>query len=331
MLIKDEKKSNRLLYSSGPYWDYKNRRTIHQLKKKNLKNFRNLHSGVGSSFCDNLVYDIRNEYNLRGRIISSFYRLPIIKKVYEDQLKVTSTHINYYLKNLSIVYNNDERVNDLLNKYKFENTTEFGCIQKFSKNNHEYSTNYISMADRVDILNKRFDFTKIKTYFEIGGGFGSNIHFLLTNFKNIKKVIYLDVVPNIYVGTEYLRYFYKENIKDYLSTRKSKELSFENNEKLEIICIPPWEIEKIKVEIDHFHNAASFVEMPENVVENYVKYLKKNKINQVSLISYSDYNLKTTYKPELLNNFFDNKLDMEWHPTVIKDYNTKLLYLTSKN
>ena len=155
----------------------------------------------------------------------------------------------------------------LLNKYKFENTTEFGCIQKFSKNNHEYSTHYIGMADRVDILNKRFDFTKIKTYFEIGGGFGSNIHFLLTNFKNIKKVIYLDVVPNIYVGTEYLRYFYKENIKDYLSTRKSKELSFENNEKLEIICIPPWEIEKIKVEIDHFHNAASFVEMPENVVE----------------------------------------------------------------
>ena len=331
ILIKDEKKSNRLLYSSGPYWDYKNRRTIYQLKKKNLKNFRNLNSGVGTSFCDNLVYDIRNEYNLKGRIISSFCRLPIIKKIYEGQLKVTSTHINNYLKNLSIVYNNDERVNALLNKYKFENTTEFGCIQKFSKNNSEYSTHYINMADRVDILSKKFDFTKIKTYFEIGGGFGSNIHFLLTNFKNIKKVIYLDVVPNIYVGTEYLRYFYKENIKDYLSTKKSKELSFENNENLEIICIPPWEIEKIKVEIDHFHNAASFVEMPENVVENYVKYLKKNKINQVSLISYNGHESKITYKPELLNNFFDNKLDMEWHHNVIKDYNEKSLYLTSKN
>ena len=68
-------------------------------------------------------------------------------------------------------------------------------------------------------------------------------------------------------------YYNLQNIKDYLSTRKSKELSFENNEKLEIICIPPWEIEKIKVEIDHFHNTASFVEMPESVVKNYVKYL----------------------------------------------------------
>ena len=33
-----EKKIDRNLYSSGPYWDYKNRRTIYQLKKKNLKN-----------------------------------------------------------------------------------------------------------------------------------------------------------------------------------------------------------------------------------------------------------------------------------------------------
>ena len=87
MLIKDEKKSNTLLYSSGPYWNYKNRRTIYELKKKNLKNFRNLHSGVGTSFCDNLVYDIRNEYNLKGRIISSFYRLPIIKKGIEKTIK----------------------------------------------------------------------------------------------------------------------------------------------------------------------------------------------------------------------------------------------------
>ena len=331
LLIKDEKKKNRLLYSSGPYWGYKNKKTIYQLKKNNLENFRSLYSGVGTSFVDNLVYDIRNEYNLKGRIISLFYNLPIIKKVYDNQLKITSNHINNYLKNLSIVYSNNERVDHLINKYKFENTTEFGCIQKFSKNNHEYSTHYINMADRIDILSKKFDFTKIKTYFEIGGGFGSNIHFLLTNFKNIKKVIYLDVVPNICVGTEYLRYFYKENVKDYLSTKNSVELSFEKNDKLEIICIPPWEIEKINIEIDHFHNAASFVEMPEKVVEHYVKYLKKNKTNQISLISYDGYNSSTTYKPELLNSFFDKKLDMEWHHNVIKDYNRKSLYLTSKN
>ena len=115
-----------------------------------------------------------------------------------------------------------------------------------------------------------------------------------------------------------------------MDTKITKEITFENNDKLEIICIPPWEIEKLKIEIDHFHNASSFVEMPKNVVENYVKQLKKNNLKEISLISYSGYDLKTTYKPELLNDFFDNRLDMEWHSNIIKEYNKKSLYLTSK-
>ena len=36
-LIKDEKKINKLLYSSGPYWDYKNSRAILEIKKKRFE------------------------------------------------------------------------------------------------------------------------------------------------------------------------------------------------------------------------------------------------------------------------------------------------------
>ena len=50
------------------------------------------------------------------------------------------------------------------------------------------------------------------------------------NFPNIKKVIYLDAVPNIYVGTEYLRYHFQDKVKDYLSTRNEKEITFKNND-----------------------------------------------------------------------------------------------------
>jgi len=59
-LIKDEKKVDRMLYSSGPYWDYKNKRAILEIKKKGLKDFRGLTAGIGSSFADNLTLDIRN-------------------------------------------------------------------------------------------------------------------------------------------------------------------------------------------------------------------------------------------------------------------------------
>ena len=115
-LISDEKKTNKELYSSGSYWRYKNKKTIYQIKRNSLKNFRGINSGVGTSFADNLVYDIRNEHNFKGRLASFFYKIPIISKIYENQLKATSKHINNLLKYQSLIFQKDERVKYLLDK-----------------------------------------------------------------------------------------------------------------------------------------------------------------------------------------------------------------------
>ena len=185
------------------------------------------------------------------------------------------------------------------------------------------------MADRIDKLSETFNFKNISSFFEIGGGFGANVHFLVTNFPNIKKILYLDVVPNIYVGTQYLKSFYKEKVKDYSNLKNLDKISFSKNNDLEILCIPPWMIEKVDVEIDHFHNSNSFVEMPKNVIENYVKFIQKFKVKQISLISYQNYDLKTTFNPNELNVFFGNELNIIWKNNLIEDYNTKSIYLTS--
>jgi putative sugar O-methyltransferase len=328
-LINDEKKVNKKLYTAGSYWDYKNSRAAHQIIKKGIKNFRGVNVAIGSSFADSVVLDIRNELNTFGRIAGSLFSLPFLKRIFNRQLIVTNRHIQQNLKNLSIVYQNNADVLSLLKKYKFENTTDFGCIKKMNLENKEYSIHYLNMADRIDQLSNKFDFKVINSFFEIGGGFGSNIHFMLTNFPQIRKIIYLDIVPNIYIGTEYLRHHYGKNVKDYLNYSNEKKISFSKDNNLEVICIPPWEIEKLDVEIDHFHNAASFVEMPEHVIKNYCKYIKKFNTKHISLVSYDKYNLETTLKPELLNSFFDNSLNVEWKDVLIKDYKRKYIYLTS--
>tara|TARA_B100000524_G_scaffold256686_1_gene139174 strand:+ start:79 stop:1083 length:1005 start_codon:yes stop_codon:yes gene_type:complete len=329
-LIKDEKKNNRSLYSSGPYWDYKNSRAILEIKKRGIQDFRGLTAGIGTSFSDNEVLDVRNEYNIKGRIIGKIFSLPLLNIIFNSQLKLTKSYIQSFLLNKSIVYENDRNVHDLLKKYKFENTTEFGCISSFQYLNKKYSFHYLEMADRINKLSKQFNFNDIFSFFEIGGGFGANVHFLITNFPNIKKILYLDVVPNIYVGTQYLRRFYKDNIKDYLDLKNLDTITFSKNNELEILCIPPWLIEKVDVNIDHFHNAASFVEMPKKIVENYVKFIRKFKTKEISLISYDRFDLKTTFNPEELNIFFNNELDISWKNTLIEGYNRKLIYLTSR-
>ena len=127
-LIKDEKKIDKILYSSGPYWNYKNSRTIHEIKRKGLKEFRGITAGIGTSFADNLVWDIRNEFNIKGRIIGKIFSLPVLNKIFNGQLKVTKNYINSFVENQSIVYQNNKNVQNLINKFKFKNTTDFGCV-----------------------------------------------------------------------------------------------------------------------------------------------------------------------------------------------------------
>jgi putative sugar O-methyltransferase len=326
-LVKDEKKINKSLYSSGPYWDYKNKKTLSEIKKKGIKDFRGLSTGIGTSFSDSLTLDFRNELNFKGKLVSSFFSLPFVNTIFNSQISLTQRYLYNYIENLGIIYQNNLSVQNLIKKYKFIDTTKFGCLTKFEYLDNEYSILYLTMANRIENLAKKFNFKEIKSFFEIGGGFGSNIHFLLTNFPNIKKIIYLDIVPNIYIGTEYLRYHFKDKVKDYLSTKDKKEISFENNNDLEIICIPPWEIEKINVRIDHFHNAASFVEMPEKVVKNYIKFVNKFKSKEISLISYVKFD-KLTLDPNHLSKFFDNRLNITKENTLIKDFKRKEIYLT---
>ncbi|WP_440929345.1 putative sugar O-methyltransferase [Candidatus Pelagibacter sp.] len=329
LLIKDEKKIDKELYSSGPYWNYKNSRAIIEIKKKGLEDFRGITSGIGTSFADNLVLDVRNEFNIKGRIVGKIFSLPFLNTIFSEQMKTTKVYLDSFVKNQAILYQNSQNVRNLISKFKFNNTTDFGCIQSFKYLNKNYSCHYLNMAYRINNLSKYFDFKNIKVYFEIGGGFGSNIHFLITNFPNIKKILYLDIVPNIYVGTEYLRYYYKEKVKDYLELKNLDKISFSKNNELEIFCVPPWLIEKIDTEIDHFHNAASFVEMPKKVISNYVKFIKKLNTKEISLISYSGFDLKTTFNPEELNSFFNDKLSVSWKNSLIEEYNRKEIYLTS--
>tara|TARA_B100001093_G_scaffold114022_2_gene106314 strand:+ start:2189 stop:3208 length:1020 start_codon:yes stop_codon:yes gene_type:complete len=329
-LIEDEKKTNQNLYSSGPYWKHKNRRTIYQIKKNKINNFRGINSGIGTSFSDNIVYDIRNEFNFKGRLASSLLLLPFLKSIFKSQLKITKSYIDRFLINQSFVFSNSKRVEQLINKYNFLQTTEFGCVQKFNFNKIEYSTHYLEMANRVDSFSEFINFKNIVNYFEIGGGFGANIHFLLQNFRNIKKIVYLDTVPNIYIGTEYLRKFFRENVIDYLQTKKMDQIKFSNDNSLEIICIPPWEIERVECEIDHFHNAASFVEMPAHVVENYIKFVDKFNTTSISLLSYSKFDPQTTMDPNNLINFFKKELKSFKYPFVIPGLKPNNHYFVSK-
>ena len=75
-LVEDQE-NDKSLYSSGPYWNYKNKRTLSEIKRKGLKTLEGTSTGIGTSFSDNHVLDIRNELNFRGKIVSSIFSFPL--------------------------------------------------------------------------------------------------------------------------------------------------------------------------------------------------------------------------------------------------------------
>lgn len=329
-LLRDEKKQNKILYSSGEYWSKKNLKTLHQLKKYNLNGFRGLYSGVGTSFVDNLVTNVENELNIFGRLAFNFFKLPFLKHLHKEQVKITLSHIESSIAAHSILYRNSPLVKKLISKYKFVDTVNYGCCQKFSYNNKDYSFLYLEIANRIENFSKFLDYKSFHSFFEIGGGFGANIDFIISNFPNIKKIIYLDAVPNIYVGTMYLKYKYKNAVKDYLSIKNLSKIRFSDNNNLEIICIAPWQIERLDIKLDHFHNASSFVEMPKVVIENYIKNVLKLNPETISLLTYKFYDPKTTIDPYSLNNFFEKKLETYEFSTVVPDLERKDIYFLKK-
>jgi putative sugar O-methyltransferase len=211
----------------------------------------------------------------------------------EDLFDQLNERINYSILN-------DEELLLLLKNFKPpEENIKGGCRNFCNIESANVSHNYIEMLWRLRNISQQLQLEETKTYLEIGGGFGSFVHCILNNYSKVRKVIYLDIPPQLYIGTQYLRSFYGDAVKDYSQLRTKTQISFKNDDSLEIFCIAPWKIENLRCEIDWFHNSYSFVEMPKKIVENYGKCIKSlmSKNGCISLISYDNFELATTYDP----------------------------------
>lgn len=307
-------KTQKNIYKAGPYWEKKAKLSYYNIKKFGISDFRGASSIIGESFTDSLYLDIRvslsNSSNFFKKCLGIIlYNTPILSKLFDKQLNITKNLLKEKneLNKLSLLSN--PRTHELINTYKIPISTIGGCLETVEINNVSYSLHYLNLLDQHHYLTDHIDFRSIRSVFEIGGGFGVNCHLLIENYPNIKKIIYLDIPPNLYIGTQYLKSFYGKNVVDFTQTMNNSKISFKNNDELEIICITPWQIENFDDQIDLLYNSHSFVEMPVEIVENYINKLKTNKkqtTTRIALLSYSCFDLNTTFDPHILPKLFKN-------------------------
>jgi putative sugar O-methyltransferase len=263
------------LYQPGPYWKTKTRAAASQIKRLGLNGFRNFKSGVGTSFADNVFVDMRSALDAgRGRPVKFLFEHVFpFSTVMNGQVALTRGYAQDALALTAARVGESAETRDLLSKYEMPYSLLGDCVATTDFEGRPVSLHYLKLLQLIDRVGRHAPLDQARSLLEIGGGFGANVHLLLELFPKLRKVVYLDIPPNLYVGSCYLRSFYGSAVRDYRQTRLLERVEFKDDDSLEIIAICPWQIEALDLSIDVFWNAHSFVEMPWGVVKNYAKHV----------------------------------------------------------
>jgi putative sugar O-methyltransferase len=332
IMVKDSKNQD-TLYKPGPYWITQTENAVNEIIRCGIADFRGSSNLIGLSFADNLLIDSRNRYN-HGlkRLARWLTRTQPLSKIYESQVRWTESYAFQNIIYAQEILHLKEKTRNLLKKYTVPYSLLGHCLSKAEIDGHEYSIHYLNLLEQHDNIASRIKFNDAYSIFEIGGGFGTNIHLLLENYKNIRKVLYLDIPPNLYVGTQYLKAFYGTAVFDYRSLKHLDSIKFSANDDIEIFCIAPWQIEKFKSGADILMNSHSFVEMPQNVVKNYVDKFNRfhDSMNSaIALTTYDGFDLSTTFHPKELPKFFENwKFDYFEVETLLNSSKKNLFFVS---
>ena len=170
---------------------------MNQIKKYGISDFRGTQNSIGQSYTDNFLTDIRNEYSFdyKRRLLKSIVNTYPLNKIFDAQIRLTDVYAKGLNNYLQEIVNEKERVKNLMDNYSIPYSLLCNCFSKFRIEGHEISTHYLSLLEQHDNIAKHIQFSEASSAFEIGGGFGTNIHLLLENYKNIRKLSILIYHP----------------------------------------------------------------------------------------------------------------------------------------
>ena len=305
-------------YRPGPYWRKKAKSSYKQILRHGLNDFRSDSNTIGLGFADNTILDTRDlPSNIAVKLLKSTSLGIALERIvpFKSQVSLTSYYNREYIKYFNAFLSTSERYSQLKSIYSPSFDTLRGNCLKYTNDSAKLSHHYIELLSTLDYVANDFSFCPRTRYLEIGAGFGANPHLLIELF-GIRKIICIDIAPNLYVQNQYLKSFYGEAVKDCIYAR-DKGIRFSQSDELEIYCLLPHQIEQIETEVDFFHNAHSFVEMPIEAVANYAMKtsgLRSTTFN-ACLVTY-DKSDENTLDPSCLEGLFEGQAEWKQYSKV---------------
>ena len=268
----------RNIHRPGPYWRKYAQRIADAIRVEGLSRFR-ASPAIGRGFVDVFAGDAisRMTPGWRKRAVDGMLALPLAsairgahrERMLRHQREAHARKQETYRRTLENWFGN------FVSTRAIPDTTVAEPERRIELAGREVGELYLRTLGWVDDLSNRVDFAQVRTVFEIGGGFGAMAHTLLHLFPNIRKYLYLDIPPTLYVGTQYLKHFYGDAVIDYRHSRSARRIGFSDDDSREILAICPWQLETVDASCDFFWNSSSFQEMPQEIVNFYAVQIER--------------------------------------------------------
>jgi putative sugar O-methyltransferase len=261
------------IYRPGPYWRAYTQRIARAIAGEGLARFRSS-PGIGRGYCDVFAADPLLDLTGWRRHAYVAARALGLHRPY-DRMRTASDRRRHAQKDRHFRTELGGWMREFQARCDLPDTTVADPQRRVVFAEREIGELYLRDFAWVSDFSRVADFSAVRSVFEIGGGFGSMAHTLLHLFPNIRKYLYLDIPPNLYVGTQYLKHFFGASVIDYRATRERAAIGFSESDEREILAICPWQIERVETELELFWNSSSFQEMTAEIVSSYARQVER--------------------------------------------------------
>jgi putative sugar O-methyltransferase len=153
--------------------------------------------------------------------------------------------------------------------------SDVGGGERFDFDGRSFSRSMLNYMRALNLYKRHADGAQVTSILEIGGGYGTLGEILL---KAVSDGFYVnvDIPPVAAVSTYYLqKVFGADNVLTYTDAEQLDEIDLDAlKSRYRAVVLCPWQLPKIKGQVDMFANFMSFQEMEPDVVRNYIKLVQ---------------------------------------------------------
>ncbi len=277
------------IWSPANYWKPYCDRITDEIRRTGMKNFRTNQKILKGYATGGRLLPAMPRATWKKKIWTGLESAPVFSMIVDGYKKVNSA---YHKQKVTLECNLSRLALDEI-KEKFPSfkppmgLCNGGAEDKFEWNGHEVSSDWVFILTRIADFYTKVDPKSVQSVLEIGPGLGLSTlaHIALNPY--IKNIVNVDIVPVVYVSTQYLRSIPDINVIDYIRVKQSDKIKFPaSSGKPNVIQIPPWKLPDLDEKIDYFFNAYSFMEMENDICKNYAEIIKKHVTGGVYLHSH---------------------------------------------